>query len=187
MKLYFRPYFHYKFLNAIFSGVVGGSVFTIYSSLSPSTFSLGGILLAVGMMGMATIYHRLMKVKYFFRFTLATELMMLMMVSYFLLFSTQIMTALIIYAAYQLSFVLGGYLARAETHFARKAHIMGWMDIAKQQGYLAGLTLSYGFYKFLEYRGITQSMEQVYNLHLILLVLEVGVIISLYRAFGKEK
>lgn len=186
MKLLFRPYLCYKFFNALFTGMVGGSVFTIYATLSPSTFSIGGILLALGIMGMAYFYHRLMNIRTFFRFTLASELIMLLMVGYYLLFSTHIMSALVIYVAYQFSFVFGGYLVRAETHFARHARVMGWIDVAKQQGSLAGLALSYGFYKLLEYYGITKAPEQVYNLHFILLALECLIIVALLRAFRRK-
>lgn len=186
MKLSFRTYLRYKFLNALFTGMVGGSVFTIYASLPPSTFSVGGILLALGMMGMAYMYHRLMRLDYFFRFTLATEIIMLLMVGYYLLFSTNIMSALIIYAAYQLSFIFGGYLVRAETHFARHARMMGWIDVAKQQGSLAGLALSYGFYKLIEHYGITKAAEQVYDLHFVLISLECLIILALLRAFRKK-
>jgi len=183
MYLSFRPYLRYKFFNALFTGMVGGSVFTIYATLSPATFSLGGIVLAVGMMGMAYFYHRLMRLRYFYLFTLATEVMMLLMVGYYLLFPTHILTALVIYSAYQLSFIFGGYLVRAETHFAVHVRIMGWIDIAKQQGSLAGLALSYGFYTLLEYFGITQAWMQVYDLHYLLLGLEGVIIIALIRSF----
>lgn len=186
MKLSFRPYLRYKFFNSLFTGVVGGSVFTIYGGLSPSTFSVGGIVLAFGMMGMAYIYHHLMRLDYFFRFSLIAELIMLTMVCYFLVFSTHPLTAIMIYGAYQLSFMLGGYLIRAETHFARKAHIMGWIDVAKQQGYLAGLFLSYGFYKLLEYVGTTQASAQIYDLHFLLLPLELLIIVYLTRAFREN-
>lgn len=186
MKLLFRPYLRYKFFNALFTGMVGGSVFTIYNSLSPSTFSVGGILLALGMMGMAYLYHRLMRLEYFFRITLASELIMLLMISYFLLFSSNITTALVIYGAYQLSFIFGGYLVRAETHFAAHARVMGWIDIAKQQGSLAGLALSYGFYKLLEYFGTIHASEQVYDLHFVLFALECVIIVSLMFSFRKK-
>lgn len=183
MKLSFHSYLQYKFLNALFTGMVGGSVFTIYATLSPSTFSIGGILLALGMMGMAYLYHRLMNIYAFFRFTLASEVIMLLMVGYYLLFSTHIMSALIIYIAYQFSFVFGGYLVRAETHFARHSRVMGWIDVAKQQGSLAGLALSYGFYKLIEHYGITKATEQVYDLHFVLFALEGMIIVALLRAF----
>lgn len=186
MRLRLRSYLRYKFLNSLFTGMVGGSVFTIYATLSPSTFSLGGIVLAVGMMGMAYFYHRLMRLRYFYLFTLATEVIMFLMVGYYLLFPTHILTALVIYSAYQLSFIFGGYLARAETYFAVHVRMMGWMDIAKQQGSLAGLALSYGFYTLLDYFGITQASMQVYDLHCLLLGLEGAIIVCLVRSFGKR-
>lgn len=186
MKLHFHPYLRYKFLNSLFTGMVGGSVFTIYGSLSPSTFSIGGIILALGLMGMAYVYHYLMHLNRFFILSLAAEIIMLAMIGYFLVFPTYQLTALIVYGAYQLSFMFGGYLVRAETHFARKARVMGWIDIAKQQGYLAGLLFSYGFYKLLEYFNITKASEQVYDLHFILILLESWIIVNLFFAF-KEK
>lgn len=183
MKLRFHPYTRYKFWNSLFTGMVGGSVFTIYGSLSPSTFSIGGIVLALGLMGMAYLYHRLMTLERFFLFSLAAEGIMLLMIGYFLLFHTHQFTALVVYGAYQLSFMAGGYLARAETHFARKARIMGWIDIAKQQGYLAGLLLSYCFYKILEHFGIAEASMQVYALHFLLLPLELVIVMYLLMAF----
>jgi len=163
--------------------LLGGAAFTIYGSLSPSTFSLGGIVLALGLMALAYSYHRLMKLETFFHFSLAAELMMLFMIGFFILFPLYQTTALIIYGTYQLSFILGGYLVRAETHFARKPKIMGWIDVAKQQGYLAGLTLSYLFYKGCEHYALTDAKTQVYTLHLPLLVIEIMVIVLLARRF----
>lgn len=185
MKLLFRPYLHYKFLNSLFTGLLGGAAFTLYGSLSPSTFSLGGIVLALGLMVLAYGYHRLMNITSFFRFSLSTELIMLFMIAFFILFPKHQATAIIIYSAYQLSFILGGYLVRAETHFARKAKIMGWLDVLKQQGYLVGLLLSYGFYKGMEYLKITDAHTQVYWLHFPLFVLEIIVIIFLVRGFKR--
>ena len=186
MKLLFRSYLHYKFTNSLFTGLLGGAAFTIYGSLSPSTFSLGGIVLALGLMGLAYGYHRLMKLQYFRNFSLAAEIIMLFMIGFFIIFPTYQTTALIIYSAYQLSFILGGYLVRAETHFAKHARIMGWIDIVKQQGYLAGLTLSYGFYKLLEYYGINDAHTQVYYLHFPLFILEIIIIFLLLKGFKKQ-
>ena len=185
MKLIFHPYLHYKFINSLFTGLIGGTVFTIYGALSPSTFSLGGIILAFGLMGLAYSYHRLMKLEYFRNFSLAVEIIMLLMVGFFILFPTYQTTALIVYGAYQLSFMLGGYLVRAETHFAKHARIMGWIDIVKQQGYLAGLTLSYVFYKLLEFYEISDAHLQVYYLHFPLFVIEVIILFFLLKAFKK--
>lgn len=187
MKLHFRPYIRYKFLNSLFTGAVGGSVFTIYGALNPSTFSVGGIILALGLMGMAYIYHHLMQLNYFFLISLGAEMIMLLMIGFFLLFPQYQMTALIVYGAYQLSFIFGGYLVRSETHFARKARMMGWIDIAKQQGYLAGLLSSWLFYKGLEYYGVRTAISQVYWLHVVLLVLELVVILLLLIAFRSKQ
>jgi len=186
MRIIFHPYLRYKFLNSLFTGLLGGAVFTIYGSLSPSTFSLGGILLALGLMALAYGYHRLMTLEYFRNFSLTAELVMLFMIGFFILFPTYGLTALVVYSAYQLSFMFGGYLVRAETHFARHARIMGWIDIVKQQGYLAGLLLSYGFYKLIEHYGITDAHAQVYYLHFPLFILEAMVIIFLMRGFKKR-
>lgn len=186
MKLLFRPYLRYKFVNSLFTGLLGGAAFTIYGSLSPSTFSLGGIVLALGLMVLAYGYHHLMKLEYFFRFSLTAELIMLFMIGFFILFPSLQTTALIIYGAYQLSFILGGYLVRAETHFARHARIMGWIDVVKQQGYLAGLLLSYAFYKLIDYYGISEAHTQVYYLHFPLFLIEMMVIVLLVRGFRKQ-
>lgn len=189
MKLLFRSYLRYKFLNSLFTGIAGGSVFTIYGALSPSTFSVGGIALALGLMAMAYWYHHLMILKRFFILSLVAETVMLLMIVFFLFFSNNPITGLVVYTAYQLSFVFGGYLVRAETHFSRRARIMGWIDIVKQQGYLGGLLISYGFYKALEANNIVSSTEQVYWLHTVLLPLELLIIVFLVRAFesGKEQ
>lgn len=183
MKIRFRPYIRYKFLNSLFTGVAGGSIFTIYGSLSPSTFSLGGIVLAFGLMAMAYGYRYFMSIQSFFLFSMIAEIVMLVMVAYFLVFTTHILTALVVYAAYQFSFVFGGYLARAETYFARKVSIMGWIDVAKQQGYLVGLALSYLFYKGCEHYAITEAKTQVYILHFPLFAIEIVVIVLLIAGF----
>lgn len=186
MKLSFRPYIRYKFLNSLFTGMVGGSVFSIYGSLSPSTFSIGGIILALGLMAMAYAYRYLMNLRSFFIFSLGAEIIMLLMVGYFLLFPHHILTALIIYGCYQLSYMLGGYLIRAETYFARKSRLMGWIDVRKQQGYLAGLLFSLGFYKTLEYNGVSAAQMQVYWLHLPLFLLEILIIFYLLKGFKRH-
>ena len=185
MKLLFHPYLRYKFINSLFTGLLGGAAFTLYGSLSPSTFSLGGIILALGLMALAYTYHRLMKLEYFFRFSLAAEIIMLLMIGFFIFFPSLQTTAIIIYSAYQLSFILGGYLVRAETHFAKHARIMGWIDVVKQQGYLVGLLLSYTFYKWIDYYGINDAHTQVYYLHFPLFVIEVLVIVLLVRGFKR--
>lgn len=142
-------------------------------------------MLALGLLVLAYFYRQLMNLSSFFRITLGVELIMLFMVSYFLLFPDLIETSLVIYAAYQLSYMFGGYLVRAETHFSRHARIMGWIDVSKQQGYLAGLALSYGFYKTIEHYGISAPHQQVYWLHFPLFVIEILIILLLFRSFKR--
>lgn len=187
MKILFRRYLRFKFANSLFTGLVGGSVFTIYGSLSPSVFSLGGIALALGLMAMALVYRRLMTVGRFRAVSLAAEGVMLALIVYYLALTASPMTGFVVYAGYQLSFMAGGYLVRAETHFARSVRLMGWIDVAKQQGYLAGLALSYLFYRSLESAGITAAAAQVYRLHWLLLGLEILVILLLWTAFGRGR
>lgn len=183
MKLNFRHYLTYKLVNSLFTGLVGGSIFTIYAQISPSVFSLGGIALALGLWGMALYYHRLMSEKRFFAISIFVEGVMFAMVGYFLLWSEYQHTALIVYIAYQLSFMMGGYIVRAESFFGKKGRLLGWIDAKKQQGYIAGLALSYLFYQLLENGGITAASQQVYYLHEVLFVLQGVVIFALWRAF----
>ena len=64
---------------------------------------------------------------------------------------------------------------------------MGWIDIAKQKGYIAGLALSYLFYKLLEVLNITLAYKQVYALHIILLPIEITIIVLLFQSFKSIK
>jgi len=110
------------------------------------------------------------------------------MVVYFLLFSYSYQTALMIYIGYQLSFVFGSYLVRAETLALKKDKILTFVDVAKQAGYLIGLAISFLFYKVLEYRfGIIDNQLQVYNLHYLLVVVEILIIYLLVKSFSKVK
>jgi hypothetical protein len=119
----------------------------------------------------------------FFATTLLVELIVLCMVCYFLIFSYGYMSALLIYIGYQITFIFGSYLVRAETLSLAKAKAMGLVDVAKQKGYLIGMVLAYGFYKILEFIGIADKQEQVYALHFILLILQIAIIILVIQAF----
>ena len=58
------------------------------------------------------------------------------------------------------------------------------LDLAKQTGYLAGLAVSYLFYKALtNFYDISDSNEQIYAMHFALLVTQILVISSLFLAF----
>ncbi|HIE73574.1 MAG TPA: hypothetical protein EYQ06_04785 [Flavobacteriales bacterium] len=188
LKINHRAFISYKFFNSLFTGISVGSIFIIYTPLSPSVYSLGGIVLAALMLVVAMFYAKILNNHYFFRISLFVELVLLAMVVYFLLFSYSYQTALMIYIGYQLSFVFGSYLVRAETLALKKDKILTFVDVAKQAGYLIGLAISFLFYKVLEYRfGIIDNQIQVYNLHYLLVVVEVLIICLLVKSFSKVK
>jgi hypothetical protein len=158
-------------------------VFVLYAPLEPSVYSLGGIVLALGLLVVAKFYERMMNARVFFATTFIVEAVTLGMVLYFLLFSYSYMTALLIYASYQFTFIFGGYLVRVETVALRHSKLMSFIDVAKQKGYLAGMVLAYGFYKCLAWQGIRDKQDQVYILHFGLLALQVVILLLVYRAF----
>ena len=155
----------------------------LYAPLEPSVYSLGGIALALGLLVVAKFYERMMNAHVFFAITLTVEAVTLGMVVYFLLFSYSYMTALLIYASYQFTFIFGGYLVRVETVALKRSKLMSFIDVAKQKGYLAGMVLAYGFYKCLEWQGISDKQTQVYLLHGGLLALQLAILFLVYRAF----
>ncbi len=188
MKLNPRIYIWYKLFNSSFTGLSIGSIFTIYAPLEPSIYSIGGILLAIGMMIVAKFYEKIMTIRKFFIISMFVEFVILFLVIFFLIKPYTYMTALLIYAGYQLTFVFGSYLVRAETLILRKKHLLSLVDIYKQAGYLIGLVVSFVFYKILEHSfQITTNQEKVYYLHFLLLVVEVIIIYLLYRSFKNDK
>ncbi len=182
--IHLRDFIRYKLFNSLFTGLSVGTIFTLYQPLEPSVFSLGGVFLAFAMLIIAKFYTVIMNRHYFYRISLGVELLMLMMVGYFLLFSYGYMTAMIIYVGYQLTFSFGSYLVRAETMLLPQRQLLTFLDVAKQKGYLFGMALAYLFYQLLDYGwAISNAQEQVYLLHLLLLVVELVTIFFLRRAF----
>ncbi len=174
----------YKFFNALFMGLSVGSIFIIYAPLPPSVYSLGGIVLALSMLAIAKLYVHILNRIWFYRISLFVELVMLVLVLYFLSTSYGYATALFIYAGYQLTFAFGSYLVRAETVLIEEAEALSRLDVAKQLGYLAGMVVSYLFYKLLETAyGLSDHQRQVYDLHYLLLMTELAVLFFLYKAF----
>lgn len=181
-----RAFIIYKWFNSLFLGVSIGSVFTIYEPLDPSVYSLGGIFLALVMIIVAKYYHKILNAYYFFRISILVELIVLAMLVCFLIFSYSYQTALFIYIGYQITFVFGSYLVRAETLVFNDNEVLTKIDMAKQIGYLVGMAISYLFYKGLEYYElILDKQEQVYNIHFILVAIELSVLYFLIRAFTK--
>ena len=87
LKINHRAFISYKFFNSLFTGISVGSIFIIYTPLTPSVYSLGGIVLAALMLVVAMFYAKILNNHYFFRISLFVELVLLAMVVYFLLFS----------------------------------------------------------------------------------------------------
>ncbi|MCX7739202.1 MAG: hypothetical protein N2Z80_07350 [Hydrogenothermaceae bacterium] len=184
MKISIKDFIYYKFLNSLFTGLSVGSVFSVYSPLPQTVYSIGGILLSVGMILLAKMYNRILKVNFFFAFSLLVEIVLLAVMLLFLIKPYDYMTALLFYSGYQLTFIFGSYLLRAETIFLRHVRVLSKIDISKQAGYLLGMFLSFGFYKILETAfNVKDNQDQVYYLHFLLLFLELFVILSIFRAF----
>ena len=183
-----RAFILYKWCNSLFLGVSIGSVFTIYEPLEPSVYSLGGIFLAAIMIIVAKFYHKILNAYYFFRISLAVELIVLLMLIAFLIFSYSYQIALLIYIGYQITFVFGSYLVRAETLVFNENSVLTKIDMAKQIGYLVGMAFSYIFYKSVEYfELLMEKQEQVYYIHFLLVAIELSVIFFLLRAFNEKK
>ena len=184
LELQFKEYLKYKFLNSLFLGLSVGSIFILYTPLMPSIYSVGGVLLALGMLVVAKFYYKILNIHYFYKVSLFIELILLSVLVYFLLFSYSYTTALIIYIGYQITFVFGSYLVRAETLFLKKTKFLEYVDVAKQKGYLLGMVFSYFFYTFLEkFFEIHDKQVQVYNIHFLLVCVEVMIIYYLIHSF----
>ena len=179
-------YIIYKLLNSLFLGLSVGSVFILYTPLSPSIYSLGGIALALGMLFIARAYPYIMTIEWFFRLSLFVEVVILVVVIFFLLKPYTYSTALLIYIGYQITFTFGSYLVRAETLALKSDDNLKDVDSAKQIGYLIGMVASYLFYKFIEnFYSIANKQDQVYNLHYLLLINELLIIIFLIKSFKR--
>ena len=183
MKINLRPYLWYKLLNSLFFGLAVGSVFVLYTPLEPSVFSLGGIGLAIGLLVVAKGYEKMMNLLVFYRVTLFVEFLALLIVVSFLLFQYSYSDVLFIYISYQLTFVIGNYLMRMETLALKRTSLLSFADVIKQKGYLAGMVISYLFYKIIEFFGIADKEMQVYYLHALLLVIQIVILWCVFKAF----
>jgi len=187
-KLNIREFIKYKFLNSLFLGVSVGSIFVLYTPLSPSIYSIGGIALALAMLIIAKFYYKILNINYFYKISLFVELVLLFVICYFLIFSYSYISALIIYIGYQVTFSFGSYLVRAETLFLKKSTPITLVDVAKQKGYLFGMLISYIFYKSLEYLlNIKDKELQVYDIHFLLLTLQLLIIFYLIKSFKRSR
>ena len=174
----------YKFFNSLFLGVSIGSVFVLYTPLSPAIFSAGGIGLAIGTLMVATQYHRLFNTRSFFILSLSVECVILLGIMGVLIFPVDTTLALFIYIGYQFTFALGSYLVRCETLLIVEEKALTHLDIAKKSGYLVGMGAAWGFYEGLHrVYGVTDKVIQVQAIHWPLLAIEAGIILLLFMAF----
>jgi len=187
MKLNNKAFLAYKLFNSSFTGLSVGILFTIYQPLDPSIYSIGGMVLAGAMLVIAKFYDKLLNIKSFFQISLLVEAVMLLTIITFLLLQYSLTSALLIYMGYQLTFIFGGYLVRAETLVAKDKALLGKIDVNKQIGYLVGLAASFLFYKALEYGfEITDSKIQTGILHYFLISLQALIIFLLTASFTRE-
>ena len=178
-------FIRYKFFNSLFLGLSVGAIFTLYAPLEPSIYSLGGVMLAIGMLLVARLYHHILNAKWFFRISLFVELVLLLAMLYFLYASYTYQTALLLYVGYQVTFLFGSYLIRAETLLLQTDTLLTKVDTAKQLGYLFGMGVSYIIYKLFAHYGINNPQEQVYDLHYLLIGIEVVVIVLIIKSFKR--
>ena len=185
MRLKEKAFLGYKLFNSSFTGLSIGILFTIYQPLDPSTYSLGGIVLATLMLIIAKFYEKLLNIKSFYYISLGVECIMLLTLITFMILQYSLTSALLIYMGYQLTFIFGGYLVRAETLVAKDKEFIGKIDINKQLGYLVGLGASFLFYKALDYGlEITEPKIQINILHYFLVSLQCLIIVLLVRSFS---
>ena len=180
-------FIRYKFFNSLFLGLSVGAIFTLYSPLEPSIYSLGGVFLALAMLLVARLYNHILNARWFFRISLFVELVLVAAIVYFLLYSYSYQTALLMYIGYQITFIFGSYLIRAETLLLKTDTLLTKLDTAKQLGYLLGMGISYLFYKVLNLYNIENNQTQVYDLHFLLLAVEIIVIILITKSFRRVR
>ena len=188
MQLNNKAFLRYKLFNSSFTGLSIGILFQIYTPLDPMIYSIGGMLLAVGMLIIAKFYEKLLNIKSFYYISLIVEMMMLTTVIIFIFLKFSLVSALLIYIGYQLTFTFGGYLVRAETLVAKDKEFLGKIDFNKQLGYLAGLGVSFVFYYTLK-NGfeIVDPETQIIILHYLLIILQVLIVLFLKASFSRKE
>lgn len=185
-SIHLRFYCTYKLLNSIFLGVSLGTIFIIYAPLSPKTYSIGGISLALGAFILTLFYTKILQTKPYKRILLGLEVVPFGYILAYLLFPNTFFGAIMIYALYQITFIFGDYLGRAETLIFSRKVILSALDKHKQIGYLLGLGIAFVFYTILESFGIEQKESQVYSIHFLLLLLQCAVFLTLFYSLKRK-
>ncbi len=184
MQINHSYYIAYKLFNALFTGLALGSVMSIYAPLAPYIYSIGGIVLALGMIVVARLYEKILTIRWFYLFSMFVELALLVVIIYFLSMGFSYTTALAVYLGYQITFLFGNYLVRAETLFLCETAMLTRIDTVKQIGSLIGMGAAYIFYKSLSN---LSNIGQIYTMHYLLLVVQILVIFSVWKSFqGKQ-
>ena len=186
MQLVEKNFLIYKLLNSSFTGLSIGILFKIYEPLDPEIYSIGGMVLAVAMIVIAKFYEKLLNIQSFYRISLFVEAVMLLTVISFLVLGYSLTSALVIYCGYQLTFIFGGYLVRAETLVTHRKELLSKIDMLKQTGYLVGLGASCLFYKVLDMGlEITVPNDQIIVLHYVLILLQSVILLLVISSFKK--
>jgi putative membrane protein len=186
MQLVEKNFLIYKLLNSSFTGLSIGILFKIYEPLDPEIYSIGGMVLAVAMIVIAKFYEKLLNIQSFYRISLFVEAVMLLTVISFLVLGYSLTSALVIYCGYQLTFIFGGYLVRAETLVTHRKELLSKIDMLKQTGYLVGLGASFLFYKVLDMGlEITVPNDQIIVLHYVLILLQSVILLLVISSFKK--
>lgn len=187
MRLIERNFLLYKLINSLFTGLSVGILFTIYEPLKPIVYSVGGMVLAFAMLVIANFYEKLLNIKSFYKITILVEVVMLITIVVFMVAGFSLFSALLIYSGYQLTFIFGGYLVRAETLVASKKELLRKIDVSKQLGYLVGMGLSSLFYLGVEYfYEMSDPKDQITLLHYFLIVLQSSIILLVISSFKKD-
>lgn len=184
-KIHLRFYLAYKLLNSLFLGASLGTIFIIYTPLNPKVYSIGGIALALGAWILTFFYTKILQVKPYCTILLCLEVVPFLYLFAYLLFPNTLFGALLIYTLYQITFIFGDYLGRAETLIFTHKTILSKLDKRKQLGYLLGLLIAFCFYGILEFFGILQKELQIYYIHFLLLLLQCTLFLTLVCAFKK--
>ena len=177
----------YKFINTMFTGIAIGSYVVQYEPIKIDDFPIMGIIFAVLTIPISLLYQRILTIDYFFRFLLLVELIMLIWITLFLISPYSYQIALLIYIARNITFLFGDFLGRAETLFLKKKRILSSIDVIKQIGSICGMILSVLIYKYLEdVYLISDNQTEVYYIHFILIVLQILIVISVFKSFKKK-
>jgi len=182
-----KTFITYKFINTMFMGIAIGSYVTQYKPIKIDDYPIMGIIFAILTIGIASLYKRIMKIDYFFKFLLIVESIMLIWIIFFLIYPYSYQVALLIYIARSITFLFGDFLGRAETIFLNKTETLSSIDIFKQLGNISGMIFSVLFYKWIEETYLISDNEsKVYYIHFLLVILQVIIIFLVFKSFQRK-